>query len=137
MEKWIEKYRFLEYNIIHDESEVDDTMKLVIKNGEQLKSLFPKEAGPDYTEDKVTYYDAKKLQQWEQRLSEIQARLKESDNQDGINLLFELAEEGYPEARLLLSDMYMEGRGLQENFLKAVEWDRRAQHAERFYRERP
>lgn len=122
--------------IIHDEPEDNDAMKLVIKNSERLESIFPREAEPDYVEDKIGYYDSKKLQQWEHRFNEILTCLNEPDNQEGIDLLFSLAKEGYPEARRLLSDMYMEGRGLPENFLKAVEWDRRAQYAERFYRER-
>lgn len=122
------------FRFIHDGLEVK-TVKLEIKNGEQLKFLFPREAAPDYIDDKATYYDMKKLQQWEHRFNEILVRLKESDYREGVDLLFSLAEEGYPEARWLLSDMYMEGRGLPESFIKAVEWDRRAQFAERLYRE--
>jgi TPR repeat protein len=112
-------------------------MKLEIKNGGKLDSLFPREAVPEYIEDKATYYDTKKLQQWEQRYNEILVRLKESDYREGIEPLFSLAEEGYPEARMLLSDMYIEGRGLPESFQKAVEWDRRARFAEKLYREMP
>jgi TPR repeat protein len=111
-------------------------MKLEIKNSGKSYSWFPREAVPEYVEDQATYYDSKKLKQWEQRYNEILIRLKESDYQDGIEPLFSLAEEGYPEARMLLSDMYIEGRGLPESFLKAVEWDRRAQFAEKLYREK-
>ncbi len=110
-------------------------MKLEIKNGGDLKSWSLKEAAPDYVEDKATYYDMKKLQQWEQRYNEILVQLKETEYKEGLDPLFALAEEGYPEARMLLSDMYIEGRGLPESFMKAVEWDRRARYAEKLYRE--
>ncbi len=112
-------------------------MKLVIKSNDKLESLFPREAIPDYVEDMVAHYDSKKLQQWEHRYNEILPRLEETDNQEGINQLIALAEEGYPEARWLISDMYLAGRGFPESFDKAVEWDRRAQFAEGLYREGP
>lgn len=112
-------------------------MRLEIKKGGKLDYMFLKEAVPEYVEDKATYYDMKKLQQWEQRYNEIVLQLKESDYREGMELLFALAEEGYPEARMLLSDMYIEGRVLPESFMKAVEWDRKAQYAEKLYREKP
>lgn len=109
-------------------------MKLEIKNIGSLRSLFPREVGPDYMEDKVQCYDAKKLMEWEQSYKEILELLKLAENQKGIELLHSLAEEGYPEARLLLSDMYLKGEGLLESFEKAVEWGRRAKYAEGLFR---
>jgi TPR repeat protein len=118
------------------EEKVGDTMKLVIKKSDQLGPLFPKAAEPVLVEEKAQNYGWKKLGEWEQRYSEILILLNKSNNQEGIKHLFELAEEGYPEARWLLSDMYLEGRGLPESFQKAVEWDRRAQFAERLFRDK-
>lgn len=114
---------------------VIDKMKLKMKRNAKLDFLFSKEAIPDYDE-KAEYYDMKKLLEWEQRFKEILAVLNGQDKQDGIKLLFELAEEGYPEARRLLSDMYIEGKDLPESFSKAVEWDRRAQYADNLFRQK-
>lgn len=88
-----------------------------------------KEQPPEY-EEKAQYYDFETLLIWEKRFGKIQTMLNGQDKQEGIKALFELAEEGYPEARRLLSDMYIEGKDLPESFSKAVEWDRRAQYAE-------
>lgn len=110
-------------------------MKLVIKNKEKLQSLFPREAEPSYI-DKAQSYDLKKLQEWEQSYKEIRILLNKDDNQEGMELLFALAEEGYPEARWLLSDMYLKGQGLPESLVKAFEWDRRAQFAESLFRDK-
>lgn len=112
-------------------------MRLVFQNSGKIESFYPREAEPDYTEDKVSFYDSKKLQQWEHRYNEIMTLVHGEDSQEGIKLLISLAEEGYPEARWLLSDMYLEGRGLPESFSKGVEWDRRARYAEGFYRDKP
>lgn len=79
------------------------------------------------------YYDIDKLLHWEKRFDEIKAMLNSQDKQRGIKALFEMAEEGYPEARRLLSDMYIEGKDLPECFSKAVEWDRRAQYADMLF----
>lgn len=110
-------------------------MRLEIKNGGKLSSLFPEEAKPEYVEDKATYYDSKKLKEWEQIYSEILVQLKESDYREGLDRLFSLAEEGFPEARNMLCDMYLEGRGVPMSLQKAAEWDRKAQYAEKLYRE--
>jgi TPR repeat protein len=112
-------------------------MRLVIKSNKKLSDMFPKEETFDYYEENMEYYDSKKLEQWERRYNELLALMKESDNREGIDLLFSLAEEGYPEARYQLSDMYLEGRGVPESLRKGVEWDRRARFAENFYREKP
>lgn len=111
-------------------------MRLVIKNKEKLQSLFPREEEPSYIDDKVQSYDMKKLQEWEQSYKEILILLNKDDNQEGMRLLFALAEEGYPEARWLLSDMYLKGQGLPESLVKAFEWDRRAQFAESLFRDK-
>jgi TPR repeat protein len=108
-------------------------MKLVIKNSGKVRDIFSKELEPAFIDDKVQSYDMKKLQEWEQRYSEILKLLDIAENQEGIKLLFALAEEGYPEARWLLSDMYLKGQGLPESFDKALEWDHRAQFAEGFF----
>lgn len=105
-------------------------MKLELKNNSNLRSLFPIVEGPDYSEDRVDYYDVKKLMEWEERYKELLNLLEDRENQGVTELLFELAEEGYPEARWLLSDMYLKGERLPESFEKAVEWDRRAKYAE-------
>lgn len=110
-------------------------MKLVIKNSGKVQSLFPREEEPRFIEDKVEYYDLKKLQKWEQSYNEILKLLNGAENQEGMRLLFALAEEGYPDARWLLSDMYLKGKDLPESFDKALEWDRRAQYAEGFFRD--
>lgn len=110
-------------------------MKLEIKNGGNLRSLFPREAEPDYTEDKVQYYNIKKLMEWEKSYNEIMKLLDGAEHQEGMRLLFELAEEGYPEARFQLSEMYLTGQGLPESFSKAIEWERRAKYAEGYFRD--
>ncbi len=108
-------------------------MRLVIKSNENLQSLFPREPEPAYTEDRAEPYDSKKLQEWEQRYKEIQILLDKEDNQEGMRVLFDLAEEGYPEARWQMSDMYLEGKGLPMSLRKAHEWERKAIHAEKLY----
>ncbi len=109
-------------------------MKLVIKNSEKAMSLFPQEEEYSLIDDKVQYYDEDKLQEWEKSYHEILKLLDGVENQKGMSLLFALAEEGYPEARLLLSDLYLKGQGLPESLMKAKEWDRRAKYAESFFR---
>ncbi len=105
-------------------------MKLVLKEKGNLMSLFPKESEPSSIIDRAQRYDMKKLMKWEQSFDEILVILNGPENQEGMRLLFELAEEGYPEARRLLSDLYLQGQGLPESFSKAVEWDRRAKYAD-------
>lgn len=106
-------------------------MKLkIINNDAKLDFMKPDEVIPTY-EDKAEYYDIKKLLMWEARFDEILSTLSGQDKQEGIRRLFELAEEGYPEARRLLSDMYIEGKDLPEDFSKALEWDYRAKYADR------
>lgn len=110
-------------------------MKLRINDSVKGQPLFPREEKPDFIEDKVQCYDYKKILKWEQSYKEILILLEGTENRKGMQLLFDLAEEGYPEARRLLSDMYLKGQGLPESFEKAVEWDRRAQFAEKCFRE--
>lgn len=112
-------------------------MRLTIKESAKKEPLFPREAEPVYIEDKAQCHDMKKLLQWEKNYNEILRLLDGAENREGMRLLFALAEEGYPEARWLLSDMYLKGQGgLPESFEKAVEWDRRARYAERLFREK-
>lgn len=107
-------------------------MKLKISNKEFWDKVFSRQETPIYV-DKADYYDMEKLLSWEKRFDEIKVALNSQDKQKGIEALFELAEEGYPEARRLLSDMYIEGKDLPESFSKAVEWDRRAQYVDRLF----
>jgi len=100
------------------------------KNDKMWNLLFQQQEMPPVYEEKARPYDMHKLLIWEQRFDEIQQILKGQDKEEGIKALFELAEEGYPEARRLLSDMYIEGKDLPEDFGKAVEWDRRAWYAD-------
>lgn len=111
----------------------DGNMKLKIDNKEFWDKVFNIQESPEY-EDRADYYDMDKLLSWEKRFDEIKSILNSQDKQKGIKDLFELAEEGYPEARRLLSDMYIEGKDLPESFSKAVEWDRRAKYAEGLFR---
>jgi len=110
----------------------EGSMKLKISNKEFWDKVFSRQETPIYV-DKADYYDMEKLLSWEKRFDEIKVALNSQDKQKGIEALFELAEEGYPEARRLLSDMYIEGKDLPESFSKAVEWDRRAQYADRLF----
>lgn len=107
-------------------------MKLKMNKNRLCESLFSKAEPPVYDE-KAKPYDMNKLREWERRYDEIKSLLNGEDKQEGLKLLFELAEEGYPDARILLSDMYIEGKELPYSFEKAVEWDRRAQFAERLF----
>ncbi len=111
-------------------------MKLKIMENAKEQSLFPRDKTSNFTEDKAQCYDLNRLQQWEKRYKKILILLNGVKNQEGMKLLFVLAEEGYPDARWLLSDMYLKGQGLPESFDKAVEWDRRAQYAERLFLEK-
>lgn len=110
-------------------------MKLRMNKNRMFDSLFPKTEQPVYDE-KAKPYDMKKLTEWEKRYEEIKFLLDGEDKQEGLTLLYELAEEGFPDARILLSDMYIEGKVLPYSFEKAVEWDRRAQYAERLFRDK-
>lgn len=111
-------------------------MKLEFNNSNKAEPLFPREAEPCYIDEKIQQYDSIKLQEWEKRYNEIQMLLNKTDKQEGMKLLFALAEEGYPDARWQLSDMYLEGQQLPESFMKAIEWDRRARFAEGMFREK-
>lgn len=108
-------------------------MKLKINNKDFWDKVLSRQEPPSY-EDKAEYYDIDKLLSWEKRFDEIKVILNSQDKQKGIKAFFDLAEEGYPEARRLLSDMYIEGKDLPESFCKAVEWDRRAKYAEGLFR---
>jgi len=108
-------------------------LKIIKNKNNKWDFLLSNQTTPTY-EDKATFYNMKQLLIWEEHFKEILSIINGQDKQEGIRLLFELAEEGYPEARRLLSDMYIEGKDLPEDFSKAVEWDRRANYAEALFR---
>lgn len=95
-----------------------------------FKDFVEKE--PDYLkDDKVRYYTQQDLNLWENRYDEaVELMNSEEHHQEGMDLILALAEEGYPEARRSVSDFYIQGIGVPEDFLKAVEWERNAVNAE-------
>ncbi len=107
-------------------------MKLNIIPGSEWKlNDFVTREPEDWMEDKVRSYTQQELDQWDKRYQEAKLLMDSKEHQQlGRDLIITLAEEGYPEARRTVSDFYIQGIGVQEDFLKAIEWERRAIRSE-------
>ncbi len=109
-------------------------MNLRINKKVKLSELFPPEPNKQWSEDKASYNGPHQLLQWEKRLIKIIPMLEHSDYREGVKYLIELAEDGCPAARRLLSDMYIEGTKVPLSLEKAVEWERKAETIEALIR---
>ena len=107
-------------------------MKLtIIPGSERGLTDFERKKSEDWMDDKARSYTQQDLDLWDKRYQEAQLLMNSGEHQQmGRDLILVLAEEGYPEARRTVSDFYLQGIGVQEDFLKAVEWERKAIHAE-------
>ena len=106
-------------------------MKLTIIPGSRNQNDFELKKPEDWMDDKARSYTQQDLELWDKRYQEARLLMNSGEHQQlGRDLILVLAEEGYPEARKTVSDFYLQGNGVPEDFLKAVEWERKAIHAE-------
>lgn len=106
------------------------TMKLTIKNTGNLSEFISNLDTSSWSEDKATSYDMKKLLEWDSIYESEIEKIDSAEKEEDLHILFSLAEEGYPEARRKLSDLYLQGHILERSLSKAVEWEYKANHAE-------